>query len=176
MQNWQEYRNFRKTENADGSYTYIITVDGEDVEVSKEVYAAYSSSAYKMEYMERGLKRDRVKRGANGKAVKDENGQPVVLPEREVSLNKLFDEDWDFPTSEPSPEDAVLSFENFESDELRRCLSLLTDDEQALIHALFDKGMTEQEYADLLGIKQPSVNERKQRILKKIKKIWAEPY
>ena len=174
MKKWHEYRNFRKTENPDGSFTYIITVDGKDVEVSKEVYTAYKKGAYKMEYMECGLKRDRSKKDANGKAVRDSNGQIVRLPELEASLDKLVDDDWDFKSSEPSPEDIYITAEFSESDELRRCVALLDDDEQALINALFFEGISEQRYAEIIGIKRQNVNKRKLRILKKIKNFWSQ--
>jgi hypothetical protein len=31
MKNWQKDRNYRNYKNADGSFTCVITVDGEDV-------------------------------------------------------------------------------------------------------------------------------------------------
>jgi RNA polymerase sigma factor (sigma-70 family) len=174
VRNWRRNRNFRKCENADGSYTHTVTVDGEDVEVSAEVYKEYATGSRKMEYMEFDLKRDRVLKDTEGKAVLDENGLPFALPEREVSLDKLIDEDWDYKSSEPSPEDAFISAVGSEVEELHRCITLLTNDEQALIKALFFEGIEEQAYADMLGIKRQNVNKRKLRILKKIKKFLRE--
>jgi len=172
MKNWRKYRNFKKYEDADGLVAYIITVDGEDVEVSEAIYKAYKKGAYKMEYMERGLKRDRVKKDANGIAVMDAGGQIARMPELETSFDKLIDEDWEFPSPAPSPEDDYILSEHSESEELRRCLSLLTDDEQDLIHALFFEGMADQAYAETLGVTRQAVNKRKLRVLKKIKKFW----
>jgi len=37
MKYWQKARNYRKYERGDGTFVHIITVDGEDVEVSAEV-------------------------------------------------------------------------------------------------------------------------------------------
>ena len=54
MQNWQKDRNYRKYENADGSFRFVITVDGEDVEVGEELYKEYAASGRKMEYDTRG--------------------------------------------------------------------------------------------------------------------------
>ena len=170
MQNWRKNRNFRKIENNDGSFTYVITVDGEKVEVSEEVYTAYAKGGYKMENMEFGIKSDRVLQDADGRSVRNEHGNPVILPEREVSLDKLIGEDWDFPSIEPSPEDIVMG--QLEVEELHRCLDRLNEGERELINALFYKGLSEQQYADIHGIKQQSVNERKLRILKKIKSFW----
>jgi len=172
MNNQQRYRNFRKYENADGTYSYFIFVDGKKVEVSEEVYSAYAKIGYKMERMELGIKCERFMQEANGKAVRDANGCPVMLPEREVSFEKLIDEDWEFPSSSPSPEDLFFSLEDSDSAELYRCIALLQNDERELIKALFFRGLTEQEYADELGITQQGINKRKRNILKKIKSLW----
>jgi len=174
MKNWKKDRNFRKYKNDDGSYTYVISVDGENVEVSAEIYAAYAEGGYKMENMEFAIKCDRYLQDANGKAVKDEYGNYIMLPEREVSLEKLVEEDWDFPSSTLSPEDTLIAAEYSEVGELRRCLSLLVEDEQALIKSLFFEGMTESVYAAVIGIKQQNVNKRKKRIIKNLKSFWGE--
>ena len=169
MNRWQEYRNFRKQENPDGSATYIITVDGTDVEVNEEVYKAYAYGAYKMEHTECRLKRNRCQRDAKGRVVRDGWGQPVYLPEREVSLDKLIAEDWDYPSAAPSPEDTVIA--QLEYEELYSSLDQLAPDERALIDALFFDGLTEREYASQSGISQKTVNNRKHRILGKLKNL-----
>ena len=38
MKNWRKDRNYRKRENADGTFTYIITIEDVPVEVSAEIY------------------------------------------------------------------------------------------------------------------------------------------
>jgi len=169
MQNWHKNRNFRKHKNADGSYARVITVDGVKVEVSEEVYAAYAKGGYKMENMEFGIKCDRVLQDAAGRAVRDEHGNPVTLPEREVSLDSLISEDWDFPSSEPSPEESVIA--SLEIEALYRCLDLLVADERALIDAIFFAGMTERMYSAMTGIPQKTINDRKLRILGKMKNL-----
>jgi RNA polymerase sigma factor (sigma-70 family) len=172
MKNWHEYRNFRKSTNEDGSYSYFITADGTDVEVNEEIYTAYARGAYKMEQMERGIKCNRVKKDANGKAIKDKDGQSIMLPGFETSLDKLTDEDWEFLSSEPSPEDIFISAGDFEGKKLQHCLSFLSKSERTLIFALFYEGMTEEQYAEKIGITQSGVSRRKNRILKKLKCIF----
>ena len=172
MQNWQKNRNYQKHEDADGSFTYVITVDGLDVEVDADVYKAYASAERKMEYMERDLKRDRVLQDANGKVVKDERGNLITLPEREVSLDKLLAEDWDYPSAEPSPENEVIG--QIEIEMLYRGLDSLNDDERELINALFFDGMTEREYAKEVGVTQKAVNKRKHKVLEKLKNLFSE--
>ena len=169
MQNWRKNRNFRKIENADGSFTYIVTVEGGKVEVSEEVYTAYAQGGYKMENMEFGIKNDRILQDADGRAVRDEHGNPVILPEREISLEKLIGEDWEFPSSEPSAEDVVLA--RLEIEVLHSCLDLLGADERELIGALFLDGLTEREYSVRTGIPQKTINDRKRRVLEKLEKF-----
>ena len=166
MQNWRKTRNYRKIKNPDGSFTYLIKAEDKYVTVSEAVYTVYAQSERQLEYMTLDLKRDRVLQDADGKAVLDQNGQPVMLPEREASLDKLMDDEWDYPSSAPSPESAVLN--QLEITALHQCLSSLDTDERALIEALFFEGLTERAYSEQSGIPQKTVNDRKNRILKKL--------
>jgi RNA polymerase sigma factor (sigma-70 family) len=166
MQNWRKTRNYRKIRNPDGNFTYLIKVEDKYVSVSKEVYTVYAQSERQLEYMALDLKRDRILQDADGKAVLDQNGQPVMLPEREVSLDKLMAEEWDYPSSAPSPESVVL--DRLEIAALYQSLSSLAAEERALIEALFFEGLTERAYSERSGIPQKTVNDRKNRILKKL--------
>ena len=56
-------------------------------------------------------------------------------------------------------------------DRLKAALPLLSDSEQALIHAIFFDGLTEREVGLRLGLTQSVVNKRKARILIKLRKI-----
>ena len=172
MQNWQKSRNFRKHKNSNGSYSYVITVDSEKVEVSEAVYTAYAKGGYKMENME-ALKNDRVLKDANGKAIRDEHGNAVMLSEREVSLDKLIEGGWDFPGELPSPEDFFIINDFSEIDELHRCIALLSDEEQALIKSLFFESKTIREYAEVTGQTKSTVDRQKTKIIGKLKNIFA---
>ncbi|MCL2842176.1 MAG: sigma-70 family RNA polymerase sigma factor [Oscillospiraceae bacterium] len=88
---------------------------------------------------------------------------------REDSLDRLIDAGEQFAAVQKSVESTVLS--GLMVEELHEALDKLPESERNLIHALFFQDMTEQEYADSLGIKQQSVNERKLRILAKLKNI-----
>ncbi len=168
MQDWRRNRTYRKCRNPDGSIMFIITVSGADVEVSEAVYTAYAQSERQLEYMEQDLKRDRAVWDAAGMSIVGTDGLPVTLPEREVSLEWLMDEGRDFPCVAQGPEDEVVR--RVELDGLRRCLDLLVPDERALVDALFFEGKTEREYAQLSGIPQKTINDRKTRILARLKK------
>ncbi len=169
MKSWKKDRNYRKFKNEDGSFTYTITVYGQDIKVDKKVYDAYSHSARQLEYIEQDLKRNRVLRDKHGKAVVDPDGRPTLLPELEVSLEKLIGEDWDYPAEEPQPEEITLK--NVEKTELRRNFDVLDSDERALIKALIFDRKTERKYAAETGIPQKTINDRKTRILAKLKKL-----
>ena len=167
MQNWRSYNNYRKRKNPDGTVTCFVTIDGKDIAVSKELYKEYAETGRRIRYMELDLKYDRVLQDADGKTVRDENGQAIVLPEREVSLDKLVDEGWDFPSSAPSAESVVV--ERFDMRTFYDLLDLLSPKDRALIQALFFENITEREYSQKTGLPQKTINDRKHRILGKLK-------
>ena len=171
MKNWRDYMNFRKIANPDGSTTHIITVDETDVEVTTEVYEAYAQGAYKMQRMEQRLKSNRYQQDSSGRHVRDESGFSITLPEREISLDMLIENDWDISSDEPSTEDIV--FACLEIEELRHALILLEPEEYRLIDALFYQGMSERAYANEIGVSQRTVSKRKHLILNKLRKIIA---
>lgn len=172
MQNWRKTRNYRKVKNPDGSFTYLIKAEDKYVPVSEAVYTVYAQSERQLEYMALDLKRDRILQDAGGKAVLDQSGQPVMLPEREVSLDKLMAEEWDYPSFAPSPESVVL--DRLEIAALHQDLSSLAAEERTLIEALFFEGLTERAYSKRSGIPQKTINDRKNRILKKLYQLLKE--
>ncbi|MEY8352950.1 sigma-70 family RNA polymerase sigma factor [Lachnospiraceae bacterium 54-53] len=151
MKYWQKERNYRKITNSDGSFTYIITIDGEDIEVDAEVYTTYSSADRRERYLyerEEGLllSLDR-------------------LEEDKVPLDSLLDK---HPVS---AEDVILA--QIESERLQAALDSLSLEDRQLIDALVLGGVTEREYAARIGITQKNVNKKKQRILLKLKKFLS---
>lgn len=56
-------------------------------------------------------------------------------------------------------------------DKLRLIISMLPKDEQELIHALFFRGLSERKWSEECGIPQRTINDRKRRILAKLKKM-----
>lgn len=54
---------------------------------------------------------------------------------------------------------------------LRAVLPKLSSDEQELIKALYFKGLSEREWSALTGIPQKTINDRKHKILEKLKKF-----
>jgi RNA polymerase sigma factor (sigma-70 family) len=147
MQNWQKERNYRKFENGDGLFSYVITVDGVDVEVSEDVYMAYSQAERRERYLDERdagflLSLDRM----------DEDGVLAFWADRYV----------------PSAENIAMR-EMLIGQAMDALLSLPPKD-RALIEAVVIDGVTEQEYATITGVSQVAVHKRKNRILKNILK------
>ncbi len=168
MRNWRKLRNYRKIKNPDGTVTHIITVFDRDVRVSAVVYKDYASIGRKMEYMEYDLKRERTLQDAKGRAILDSNGLSIRLPEREVSLDKLKAEHWDFESLEPPLDVSVVT--GMEIEALYRCLNLCSADERSLLDAMYFRGLTIREYAAVAGMSKSRVCRDKAKILAKIKK------
>lgn len=140
-----------------------IWIRGQYVEVTDEVYVAYMQSDRKMRYFENDLKTERFVLGKEGQVVQ-------IIPSREDSLDRLMDENaQQFPDDEESVENTVLH--KLEMDKLHTALAMLTPEEQDLIQALFFEEKTERQYAEELGVYRNAVHVRKNRALKKLKKI-----
>jgi RNA polymerase sigma factor (sigma-70 family) len=149
MQNWQKDRNYRKYENADGTFKYVITVDGEDVEVSGEVYKAYSQADRRERYCaerDAGRLLSLERFGEDGATLESLIGEYAKSAE-------------DYAIHAMLMEQAVAAFNQLEPAERK------------LIQALVIDGVTERDYAARIGLSQKGVNKRKQRILEKLKKM-----
>jgi len=142
MPDWRNQRNYRKFKNEDGSFRYVITVDGVDTEVDEVIYRAYSQGDRKERY---SAERD------TGRTVSLDGGSDDS--DLVQCLTATYSE---------SAEDTVIR--NMLVDEV---LNTLAPEERSLIQAVVMDGVTEQEYGILIGMTQNGVNKRKQRILKK---------
>lgn len=140
-----------------------LWINGQFIEVSEEVYQVYMQGDRKMRYFEADLKTERTILAEDGTVQR-------VIPSREDSLNRLMDDNArQFSDDSESVEDAV--FRRLAEDELHRALEKLTDEEYALVCALFFEGKTEKDCAKEMGVSQAAVHKKKQRILKKLKEI-----
>ncbi|MDR1669122.1 MAG: RNA polymerase subunit sigma-70 [Oscillospiraceae bacterium] len=149
MQNWQRVRNYRKIGNSDGSITYIIIVNGKDVEVSEEVFTAYSQADRRERYQ--------TEREAGRLLSLDQ------MDEDDVLLTYLSSEHAE------SAEDAAIR--RLFTEESITALDSLEADERRLIQAVVMDGLSERDYAASIGLSQKGVNKRKQKILEKLRKM-----
>ena len=118
------------------------------VTIDEDLLAFFIKDDRRIKHFERDSKRERFLRDKKGRAVKDENGQLTYLPEREVSMDKLMREDWEFSNDDLTPEEILISAENADIHEIRRCVGLLNDEERDLITARYFGKMTIRGYAD----------------------------
>lgn len=154
MKKWQEKRNYRRIKDEHGMIIKnIITVDGVDVDVSEEVFLAYSQ----MERRERYIAEE-------------------VEPGKLLSLEKLIEDNVPLELlgiePEESAEDIALNqMEQAEIDSkdcLISALSELNPSEEQLIRALFFEGISAREYAKQLGVHLNAIQYRRGKVLKKL--------
>lgn len=88
-------------------------------------------------------------------------------PSREISLERLMENNQDFPSSEDL-EEMVIG--NADAKALHKAIGQLKKHEQNLIIALYFNSFTEQEYAESFLVSQQAVHKQKMRILVKLRK------
>ena len=159
MKNWQSSRNYRKIRQADGSVKNIITIDGVDVEVTSEVFAAYSQADRKERYQLEDQKKGRV-----------------------ISLEQLQEDDMhlEYLTSDTaeSAEEIIIAKETEKErdallDRFPELMARLTDEDHKLIYALYFEGVSIREYARITGVRLFAVQKRRDRILDKLKNFLS---
>lgn len=144
----------------------FVRVTGTLVPVTQEIYLEYYRGERRMRYYERDIKTE--------SAIRDKSGNITgYRPAKEDSLDRLLETGVDYADDSAGAEEIVMDNETVM--ELYNALNQLSVSERSLIDALFfsndGAGMNEREYAALSGVKQQSVNERKRRVLGKLKKL-----
>ena len=128
-----------------------LTGEYEDVEVSEELYITYKRTGWGIEN--------------NDASFYDHEIQLSGLIGGENDNYENFHE---FVDDENTPEDIVIDAEIKRA--IRESVSALDKEEQHLVSALYEEGVSEREYARRTGIPQRTINHRKERILEKIRK------
>ena len=155
-QKWQESRNYRRFKDENGEVVRrVITVYGQDVEVSEEVFLAYSQAERRERYVE-----------------EYERGKVISLDRSlvdGVSLRRLGIE----PVE--SAEDTTIALES-ESEfakllmALPAALSELSCADKELIQAIYFSNMSIREYARQHSVTHRAVIKRRNRILQALRK------
>ena len=158
MKKWQESRNYRQVKNAAGEIiSYIITVDGIDVEVPEDVYRAYSQSDRRERYVREEMEAGKL-----------------------LSLDKLLEDDVPLEPLGvdlvPSAEDTTLEQEEssetaMQLKKLTEALSGLNTAERQLLQALYFEGIPAREYARQLGVYHRTVLYRRDKLLEKLRRM-----
>ena len=117
---------------------YYIGLNGQTLEVSKELYEAYYKGQRKEKYFTHDLKQEHTK-------VDKETGEVIVVPSREDSYERLLEAEKQFAEEAEDVEDVAVRAVMLEK--LNEALHTLTDEETAIIHALFYQEISEVELA-----------------------------
>ena len=157
MKNWQESRNYRRIKDKDGNIiANIITVDGVDVEVTEDVFLAYSQADRRERYI-----------------------AEEVEPGRVLSLERLMEDGVPLVElgieQEPSAENIVLEGEDekelaIQKSRLISALSSLNEAEKQLVQALFFDDIPLREYARCLNVQLRTVQYRRVKLLEKLRR------
>lgn len=140
------------------SKKYIIK-NGTAVEVSDEVYKILRKWDRRIKYVEHDLKETRYIIDQKKETVKE-------IPSREDSLDRLTALGFDF-------ENRTADFQESITDKimLKQALEKLSDEERYLITQLFYFGRSEAELATELNITRRTINNRKRKILSKLREL-----
>lgn len=142
---------------------YVHTIDtftNKDVrvEVSKEVYQTIKKSERKERYFSDDLKKERIEVNQCDQTIK-------IVKSREDSFERLTEEAFkEFPdrySLEDDCENKLLLID---------ALYQLEETDLKMIYCLYYKDLTEREYARKNNIRQSTVNYRKNKVLRKLKK------
>ena len=154
----QALYDFLQTERGKKTYFFVDT-DDNGVAIGVEIRNTELAS---------NLKGDK-NHGDYLKQVRDESGYITVSFDYFETEDGTSTGDEVIPNNDDSIENDVLR--QFDLETLRRALDTLTEDEYALICALYlqDEPMTESEYANQKGTTQQAINKRKKAILKKLR-------
>ena len=117
---------------------YYIGLNGQIFEVSKELYETYYKGQRKEKYFTHDLKQEHTK-------VDKDTGEMIVSPSREDSYERLLEAEKQFAEEAENVEDVAVREVMLEK--LNEALRILTDEETAIIHALFYQEISEVELA-----------------------------
>ena len=85
------------------------------------------------------------------------------------SENEAVNGEQALPSLSINPEEELI--EKIEREELHKAIKKLKKEEQLLIQALFFHGYTEREWMRVTGVPQKTINDRKRKIIEKLKKL-----
>ena len=144
---------------------FYLYIDGQPVQVSREVYREYYRAEDKERYFMGKLKKGHTK-------VNPETQEIQYIPSRELSYEQLAEQDWQFTASGDSVEDRVVRAAMMEK--LQAVLHSLSAEELALLNELFYLEKTEREVAGLYAVSQNTIHYRKNRLLDKLRKMMEK--
>ncbi len=134
-------------------------------ELSDEIINVLEQSDRKMEYQQYDLKTERFRIHYIEQTV-------IYVPSREDSYDRLLEENRQFAADDESVEDTAVK--TLMIQKMLECLKLLSPEERALITGLFFEGKSERQLAKQTGAPQRTINDRKNKILGKVKTLMEK--
>lgn len=141
---------------------YYIGLNGQSFEVSREIYEVYYKGQRKEKYFTQDLKHEHIR-------VNQKTGEPMVVPSREDSYERLIEAEVQFVASVLSVEEIVMR--RMMLKKLKEIMMELNEKERMIIHVLFYQEISEVKLAKRLGIARTTLQSKKYRILEKLKQL-----
>ena len=142
----------------------FITIQGQRIEVTDDVYTAYYEDSRREKYRDVDVKR--------GRFIADVEAENVRYVEsKEESFERLSESGFEF-TGDRSAEDRFIQREQMDC--LKSALSTLTAEERLLIELFYVRKRTTREIGIVFGISHTAVRKRHEAILKKIRIIFEK--
>jgi RNA polymerase sigma factor (sigma-70 family) len=146
------------------SQEFYVTINGQQVPVSEEVYRAYKRPAWAEH-----KRQERSKRciGENGSRCNGDCSKCDKLRTGGTLSLNAFEEDG-FEPSDTSPDPAEIVADKLLLEELFKALDELDPDSRRICK-LIAQGATEREIAAMLGIRQSTLNYRKRQLMVRLR-------
>ena len=142
----------------------FITIQGQRIEVTDDVYIAYYKDSRREKYRDVDVKRGRFIADAEAENVR-------YVESKEESFERLSESGIEF-TGDRSAEDCFIQREQMDC--LNNALSTLTAEERLLIELLYVRKRTTREIGVVFSISHTAVLKRHEAILKKIRIIFEK--
>lgn len=136
---------------------YFLFINGQHIQVSKDVYEEY----YYWERQERYFMND-LKKGTT--VIDPETGETMIIPSKEVSYEQCFRYGEPFSVKEEVEEDQVIN-----RIILNEAMQKISREEKELIWELFFLGKTEGQVSEALHIARTTLRHRRDKVLAKLK-------
>ena len=144
---------------------YYLYINGQSIKVNKEVYEEYYYWERKEQYFMEDLKKGKI-------TIDSETGETTIIPSREVSYEKYFNQGEPFVLSSETLEDRMIKL--LELEKLKDALKRITKEEWELIWELFYLEKTERQVSKTLHIAKSTIHYKRDKILAKLKRYLEE--
>ena len=159
MKNWQKTRNYRRLKDENGNViANVITVFGEKIEVSDELFTVYAHMDAHERYIMEEAPRGRV--FSLDKMAEDGMSVEAVSHQFAQSAEEIL-------VARENEQDIQRKLEL-----LKQALYQLNEADRALIEAVYFENISMREYARRIGVSHSTITKRRNRILSTLKKYF----